>query len=87
MEFDPQIDANHRHRELLETLYGLREILRGEIGPERRRDFDQMLRVDGELVEVRFARLEERVRSHGRLHAAFGAALSIIAGALAVLAD
>jgi hypothetical protein len=82
-----KVNPDHQHRELLETLYGLREMIRGSVGQEQRRDLDRLIRVEGELLEVRFVRVEERLKSHGRLLGALGAALSVVAAALAVLAD
>tara|TARA_B100001250_G_scaffold465_1_gene415 strand:- start:1939 stop:2154 length:216 start_codon:yes stop_codon:yes gene_type:complete len=71
----------------MQTLIGLREIIREELGARNREDFDRFIRVGGELLEVRLARIDERLRSHGRLIGGIGAILTVLAGALAVLAD
>ena len=67
-------EADHNSREILETIYGLREIL-----------VDSLRETRG--FEIRLVRLEERFRSHGRLIGALGAALAVIASALSILAD
>jgi hypothetical protein len=78
---------SHRLREDLETLLGLRQIIREELGAREKDDFDRLMRVEGELLEVRLVRLEERIRSHSRLIGGIGAILTVLAGSLAVLAD
>lgn len=62
-------------------------MIREALAAERRNDLDRMIRVGEELIEIRLVRVEEGLKSHGRLLAALGAALSVVAGALAVLAD
>lgn len=66
--------TEHDSREILETIYGLREMLQDSLH-------------ETHVFEIRLARLEERFRSHGRLIAALGAALAVIASALSILAD
>jgi len=66
---------DHEERELLHTLAGLRDMLK------------DILFTDGEPLLVRIARLEEKLRGHGKLILALGAAIGAVAGAIAVLAD
>tara|TARA_Y100001963_G_scaffold101588_1_gene139753 strand:+ start:1828 stop:2034 length:207 start_codon:yes stop_codon:yes gene_type:complete len=65
-------EERHEKRELQQTLVGLKEILSDLTSGE---------------IKITLARLEERVHAHGKLIAALGGAISLIAGALAVLAD
>lgn len=65
-------EEQHEKRELQQTLVGLKEILTDLTSGE---------------IRIALARLEERVHAHGRLIAALGGAISLIAGALAILAD
>ena len=66
---------DHEERELLHTLAGLRDMLK------------DILFTDGEPLLVRIARLEEKLRGHGKLIVALGAAIGAVAGTIAVLAD
>ena len=67
---------DHDQRELLHTLSGLKDMLK-----------DVLYGADGESLQVKLARLEERLSGHARLIAAIGAAIGALAGALVVLAD
>lgn len=65
-------DDRHEKRELQQTLVGLKEMLADLTNGE---------------IRITLARLEERVKAHSKLIAALGGAISLIAGALAILAD
>lgn len=66
-------EGDHHLREILHTLYGLRDILK------------DLLRDDS--LEMRIVRIEEQIRAHGKLMGAVGATLAVIASALIMLAS
>ena len=74
-------------REALQTLVGLYEILSDELPPRHRRDFQHFVRSEGELFQIKLARIEERINTLRVLIGALGAALLGVGGALAVLAS
>ena len=66
---------DHEERELLHTLAGLRDMLK------------DILFTGDEPLLVRIARLEEKIRGHGKLIVALGAAIGAVAGAITMLVD
>lgn len=73
----------HRHRELLQSLNGLSEIIRDSPAAG---DFSRYEDTRSELFLVRIALVEERLSNLKLLLAAYGAALSVLAGTIAILA-
>ena len=76
-------ELNHHHRELLESINGLSEILRDS---SEAKDFSRYEEARSELFVVRIALVEERLANLKLLLFAYGAALSVLAGTIAILA-
>lgn len=77
-------ESLHKHRELLETYVGLAQILREST---MSRDFNHFENAKDELIAVRLARIDERLANLRLLVGALAGALSVMAGAIAILAD
>lgn len=74
---------DHRHRELLQSINGLSEILRES---PQSKDFSRYEEARSELFLVRIALVEERVANLKLMLVAYGAALGVVAGTIAILA-
>lgn len=74
---------DHRHRELLQSINGLSEILRES---PQSKEFSRYEEARSELFLVRIALVEERVANLKLMLVAYGAALGVVAGTIAILA-
>jgi len=68
---------------LLESIGGLSEILRDS---PQSKDFSRYEKARSELILVRVTLIEERIANLKLLLVAYGAALSVLAGTIAILA-
>ena len=74
---------DHRHRELLQSINGLSEILRES---PQSNEFSRYEEARSELFLVRITLVEERIANLKLMLVAYGAALGVVAGTIAILA-